>query len=362
MKKQLAIAALSTILSTQAIAHVIEIDKNTELVPIPAYNLPYGPANGENALRAAQAFLASFDDETKEHFVFDLKDSVRREWSNLPAGIVDRSGLSVGEMNPEQRARLFEFLSSSLSQEGYQHVMNIMAAEAFLSQDRRAERLKWAPENYWISFYGSPSADAPWGWQYGGHHLGLNMAVENNRVESMSPSFIGTEPAVFTYKGVDYESVVNMHRASYAVFAALTPEQQKKADATRGGKDVATGPGEDGYIPEQIGLAASEMNDAQRDLLITAIEQWVLVQPKENADIRMQEIISEMDQLTFAWHGTDEVNSRCYLRIQSPSLIIELHSSGRNVGKTAASMGHYHTIYRNPQNEYGGVEPDKSFW
>ena len=275
---------------------------------------------------------------------------------------MERSGISVGELSDTQRTLLFDFLSSSLSKEGYQHVMNIMAAEAFLSQDKRAKRLQWAPENYWISFYGEPSATQPWGWQYGGHHLGLNMAVKNNRIESLSPSFIGTEPAIFSYRGVDYASVVGMHEAAYAVFAALDKAQQEKADAGRVPRDVRTGPGEDGHIPRQIGLAASEMSDAQQALLFSAIEQWVAVQPQENAERRMQQIRNELDQLTFAWTGTDQVNSRCYLRIQSPSLIIELHSSGKNVGNTASGMGHYHTIYRNPQNEYGGVKLDEGFW
>jgi len=355
MRKLLA-TALLTALASHAWAHNVELDEHSQLVPIPAYNLPYGPANAQNALKAATAFLTSFDEKTKARFVFTLDATERHEWSNLPAGIVDRSGISIGEMSDTQRGLLFDFLSSSLSEAGYQHVMNIMAAEAYLSQDKRAKRLKWAPENYWISFYGNPSADGLWGWQYGGHHLALNMAIENNRVESMSPSFVGTEPAVFTYNGVDYESVVAMHQASYAVFASLNKALQTKADAGRVPRDVHTGPGEDGYIPAQIGLPASQMTPPQRKLLFTAIEQWVAIQPEENAERRMQQIADELDQLTFAWTGSNEVNSPCYLRIQSPSLIIELQSSGRNVGRSASQMGHYHTIYRNPLNEYGGID------
>ena len=36
----------------------------------------------------------------------------------------------------------------------------------------------------------------------------------------MSPSFVGTEPAIFNHYGVDYEAVIDMHLAGYAVFAA----------------------------------------------------------------------------------------------------------------------------------------------
>ena len=129
--------------------------------------------------------------------------------------------------------------------------------EAFLSGDwLRAKFLKWAPENYWISFYGTPSAVSPWGWQFSGHHLALNISVEGNRVRTMSPSFVGTEPAIFSYNGVDYEAVIDMHLAGYAVFAALDSAQKAAADAGKVPKDVLTGPGNDGVIPPAIGLSA----------------------------------------------------------------------------------------------------------
>ncbi len=334
-------------------AHEAPKHDHTKLLPLPAYSQPYGSASAEASLKAAKVFLASFDEDARSDFVFGLKARERSKWSNLPAGIVKRSGLSVGEMSDGQRALLFEFLSSSLSKEGYQNVMNIMAAEAFLSQDRRAKRLKWAPENYWISFYGTPSAEAPWGWQFGGHHLGINLSVASNKVSSLSPSFVGTEPAVFTYDGVDYRSVIDMHLAGYAVYNALNEAQKKRADAGSVPKDVLTGPGEDGTIPKQIGIMASEMDEGQRDLLLMAIHMWVGLQPQENAVPRMSQIKAQLEETSFAWTGGNAVNTPCYMRIQGPDLIIELHSSGGNVGDNASGMGHYHTIYRNPNKEYG---------
>ena len=56
----------------------------------------------------------------------------------------------------------------------------------------------------------------------GGHHLALNLSVESNRVRTMTPNFVETEPAIFNHNGVDYEAVIDMHLAEYAVFAALS--------------------------------------------------------------------------------------------------------------------------------------------
>lgn len=336
-----------------AVAHQAPSVGTDELIPIPKYSEEYGQASAQAALAGAQAFLATFDQAHRQAFSFELQAQQRRGWSNLPAGLVERAGISVGELDKAQRKLLFDFLSASLGRQGYQQVMNIMAAEAFLSTDARATRLKWAPQNYWLSFYGEPLAGQPWGWQFGGHHLALNIAIDDNNVESMSPSFIGTEPAVFSYQGVDYEAVIDMHRVAYRVYQALNSAQKQVAEKVSIPEDILTGPGNDGVIPPLKGLNVAQMEESQKVLLLEAIKQWVSVQPEENAAPRMAQIQSQLDQTYFAWVGNTQVNSPSYMRIQGPSLIIELLSTGGNVGQSASGLGHYHTIYRNPLNEYG---------
>lgn len=351
--KLLTSTALMLALAAPLAAHETASHEHAEIVPIPAYSQPYGTASAAASLEAAKALLATFEADVLEQFMFDADSDIRATWSNLPAGIVDRSGISIGELSDAQRGLLFEFLASSLGEEGYESVAEVLAAETFLSTDRRAKRLQWAPENYWLSFYGTPSADTPWAWQFGGHHLGLNISIEGNRVITMSPSFIGTEPAVFTINGTDFEAVRDMHLAGYAVYTALDQAQQSAADAGTVPEDVLTGPGEDGTIPEVIGLSAADMTADQQELLLAAIAEWVSVQPNENAELRMEELRAGVADLSFAWTGSDEVNTPTYMRIQGPTLIIEMLSTGGNVGDSAEGAGHYHTMYRNPTLEYG---------
>ena len=226
-----------------------------------------------------------------------------------------------------------------------------MAAEAFLNKARSSsERRKIAPEYYWLSFYGIPSATTPWGWRFGGHHLGLNLSVEANRITSMSPSFVGIEPTIFTHNGMEYEALVDMHRAGYALYSALDAAQRAEADAGRVPRDVRTGPGRDGFVPPEIGLVAAEMTANQQTLLLAAIDRWVSIQPSEDAVRRLAELEADLDRTYFAWTGNSDEDARAYMRIQGPTLIIELVSRG---GKP----GHYHTIYRDPTFEYGGLGP-----
>ena len=96
------------------------------------------------------------------------------------------------------------------------------------------------------------------------------------------------------------------------------------------------------------------MTPDQRALLLAAIGKWVSIQPAGSAARRMAEIEADLDRTRFAWTGCDAVNTPTHMRIQSPALIVELLSSGRNVGANASGRGHYHTVYRNPTFEYGG--------
>ena len=326
------------------------------LVPIPEYGNASEEANGESARLAAEDFLSTLSRRQRGAIVFALDADERTGWSNLPAGIVKRAGLSLGDLSDKQIGALFTFLSASLSKEGYDTIAETLAAEAVLSTDQRAEQLQWAPENYWLSFYGTPSATDPWGWQFGGHHLGINMAITNNVITSMSPTFVGTEPATFTYKDVAYEPVRDMHRAGLRIYNALDTAQKRTAASlgTVTIDDVITGPGQDGVIPPLTGIAVSSLSATQKKLVVLAIREWVEMQPEENTTPRMAELEAELNNMRFAWFGDVDGSGDNYFRIQGPTLIIELLSQADNVGASAQGLGHYHTIYRNTTNEYGG--------
>ena len=348
-----AFAAVTILLVSPLAAHDAPEQKSHSVVPIPDYWQPYGDASAKTALQAATEQLSQFSDAETARFVFDFDADIRQTWSNLPAAMVERAGISVGEMDADQRSSLFHFLASALSKDGYERVAGIMAAEAFLNHDARADRFQWSPENYWFAIYGEPSSHDLWGWQFGGHHLGLNVSISGDEIKSLSPSFIGTEPSSFTLDGIDYEVGFDMHQAGFAVFSALDGEQQAIADAGAVPDNVLTGPGKDGVVPPVIGLEASKMSIEQKNLLKRAIRHWVSILPEAAAERRMAELNAELGSINFAWTGSDELNTPTYMRIQGPSVIIELLSTGGNVGSNASGGGHYHTMYRNPKSDYG---------
>src|SRR5262249_12357586 len=48
---------------------------------------------------------------------------------------------------------------------------------------------------YWVSVFGTPSPDEPWGWQIDGHHLIVNCFVLGDQLV-MTPNFMGSEPVL----------------------------------------------------------------------------------------------------------------------------------------------------------------------
>ena len=353
MKHVFSILMLMCFSTNSVYAHQVLVDEHAQLVPIPGYSEPEHGATGMTSLNALTDLLDTFGNDIKGFFMFELTAQQRSNWSNLPARFVDRSGISIAEMSDEQRSLLFKFLSASLGEQGYRQVAKVMAAEAFLSGDPRATFMRWNPENYWFSVYGTPDAGGSWGWQFGGHHLALNVSVNDGQLISASPSFIGTEPAVFSYENNQYETLVANHQAGWALYTSLDENQKPIATLKSVPNDVVTGPGRDGLIPPQVGILGKDLSGQQQQLLLDVINTWVSIQPNESAEKRMQEIKSQIEHTSFAWIGVDEVNTPSYFRIQGPSLIIELLSTEANVGDSAKGLGHYHTIYRNLMLEYG---------
>ena len=317
-----------------------------QIAPIPPYD-----AEAPGASQSARAFLDSLDASARKSAVLAPDDSRRREWSNLPSSMVARPGVRLGDLSAAGRAALFRFLSSSLSPKGYRMVDDVLAAEVVLEGDRGA---RYSAGNYRLVFYGQPSAEGEWGWHFGGHHLAVNAAMNGDAVAGFSPTFVGTEPALFTLSGREYAPLREMHEAGMAVYNALSPERRSEARAFfLRPRDLETGAGEDGVIPSLEGSRVAEWPEAERKALLDAMMEWVGLMPSAVAARRMGELAAELDGTYFAWHGPADGSDDNYFRIQGPSLVIELLWRGELDDEEGA--GHYHSVYRDPTNEYGAA-------
>lgn len=323
------------------------------VAPIPPFATPYGPAGGEATYAAAVAFRDALSDIQAARLILPIDSPARRNWSNLPAGIVDfeRNGLRLGDLQPDQLPAIFAFLGAGLGAHGYDTVGQIVAAEAVLSESTLASMLKWSATNYWLAFFGEPSADGAWGWQFGGHHLAINASLEGGRIVSLSPTFIGIEPASFDFQGRRYAPLADELADGLALMRALPEAARRRALIDDRPDEVHAGPGADGIVPPEEGVLVAEWPAEARGMLLDLISHWLRTQPEENAIPRLAAIESALGDTRFAWHGSTQGDGDVYYRIQGPNLIIEFSTQGG----IAADGGHYHSVYRDPSNEYGGA-------
>ena len=166
---------------------------------------------------------------------------------------------------------------------------------------------------------------------------------------SMSPSFIGIEPAAFLLDGVAVAPLRGYAAGGVALLGALSGEQRNAAIVTGRPRELYAGAGRGGVIPPLEGSRVAGWPAERQRQLLDLVGLWVGVMPPPAAERRLAEIEAELPAVRFAWSGPADGSGSFYYRIQGPSLLIEFSTRG----SLGAEGGHYHSIYRNPANEYG---------
>lgn len=124
-------------------------------------------------LDAAQNFLAALDTAQRAKVVFDTEAVERRMWFNIHPNVY-RHGLML-DLAPSQRDAAMRLMEATLSARGFVPARDIMRLNGLLVEIGKSEDFgEWL---YFVTLLGTPSADAPWGWQIDGHHLNLNFFV-----------------------------------------------------------------------------------------------------------------------------------------------------------------------------------------
>ncbi|MEM7117609.1 MAG: DUF3500 domain-containing protein [Chloroflexota bacterium] len=308
---------------------------------------------GDSALLGALDTLnATLSTEQITSLYLPLGSDLRQNWSNLPANITDfeRNGIRTGDLDDQQLAALLGFLEAALSSDGYQKTMQIVRADEILGQQspETGDELGWTEDNFWLAIFGTPSATEAWAWQFGGHHLAINVTVKGQDMV-LTPSFLGVEPAVYDDNGEMFAPLKQELEGGIALIAALNANQQAEAVVNERPEEVYAGAGQDGYVPPFEGSNIGTWTDGQQAMLWDLVNLWIGILPDEAAASKLAEAQLDWDETHFAWHGATDGTGSIYYRIQGPRLLIEFSIQG-NIGDDA---GHYHSVYRDTTREYG---------
>lgn len=302
---------------------------------------------------AANAFLGTLSESERAMGLFEWSDTAQKQrWSNLPEGGFERAGLMWGDLGEAPREAWLRLMQVTLSPDGYNQVIAEWLADDVLATEDDGGGgggLLFGTQYYWVAIIGEPSESDPWQWQWGGHHVTINATLVGPNL-SLTPSFIGVQPATYTdADGQTVRPLGAIEDDAFTLIGLLDDTQRQAAILGDTSIDLVLGPGQDGRILQPEGLPAAQMTAEQRDAFLRLIGHYGGLANAEHAASRMAEIEQGLDDTYLAWYGPTEPGSAAYFRVTGPTVVIEY--SPQQMGGDAAN--HIHGIYRDPTDDYG---------
>ena len=244
------------------------------------------------------------------------------------------------------------FLRAALSPDGYAKVVGIVGAEDALAASSGRQL---SADNYWLAFFGEPSADDPLGLAVRRSPPGRECDRHRRALVSLANAGRRFNRRPTRSEGVTVAPLAGEVQAGLALMHALDDEQRAAARVQRP-NELWAGAGKDGLIPPLEGISACPPGARpSRALLLDAVALWVGLLPAASAEVRLAEIAAELAETTFRLarrHRRRAGPSTTAFRVRA--LIIEFATQSRSGGESA----HYHSIYRDPTNEYAAATLD----
>jgi hypothetical protein len=240
------------------------------------------------------------------------------------------------------------------------------------------------PGMYYLSVFGTPG-EGEWGWRFGGHHISLNYTLNDARLVSSTPNFLGANPATTALLaggtlrplgGIESDarelasSLLGRGRESTLLHPVATSDiisgnRERVLDGDEllhrrylwrnGLIDGIPGDGiqtdNSGYQPEDHsalaitakpkGVPGSVLNPAERVLLRRLVSGYLERFPASFS----QSWRVDLDNLHFGYAGNLDIGG-VYYRLQDERLLIEYDNTQDNAN-------HAHTVVRDLDNDFG---------
>jgi hypothetical protein len=253
---------------------------------------------------AANAFLATLSAAEKNAVLFDWSNTAQKQrWSNFPTGGFTRAGLMWGNLSEAPQNAWLTVMQLTLSVEGYNRVLaawNADDAQAVLEAPMPSGGRPPASfgKDYYIAIIGTPSGTTPWQW--GGHHVTINATIAGPNI-SLTPSFIGVQPATYTdASGKAVRPLGDIEDEAFALINVLDATQRKAAILGSAPIDLVLGPGQDGKTIQPEGLPGLQMTATQQAALLKLMGHYTGLVNDEDAAARTAEVTSGLNQTYFA--------------------------------------------------------------
>jgi hypothetical protein len=264
-------------------------------------------------------------------------------------------GVEHGDLSPTASQRADALLEALLSPRGYTTVQEIRNLELAVLEKERGRI--WAflmrgyrdPGRYLLALFGESSDVSAWGFRYEGHHLSLNVTAVPDAPLATTPLFIGAEPRLVPegWPSAGVAVLGEEERLARELHAALPAALQTAATlGYESGRDLMLGQERRVEPPAPVGVARGEMPAAQQAQLDAFVERFFGVFPEDAAAAqRVRLDAAGRDALHFAFVASDTPPGAFYVRVQGPTLLIEIDNT--------SDGDHVHAVWHDLANDFG---------
>ena len=316
---------------------------------------------------ATLAFLQALTPDQRRRATFDMDAVEWRMWINVHMNHF-RHGVMLEDLSPAVRRLALGILQATLSARGYDQARSIMRLNELLAE-LTSDRQAFGEWPYFLSVFGTPGSDAPWGWQLDGHHLCVNVVVFDGRIV-MTPTFMGAEPRRVNsgpYAGISLfdpeeaygldliRSMSAAQQAQALTYPSIHPDDIPPSLQNLFDGRMAGGAFHDNLVAPYQGIAGRDLSDAQRAVLVSLAATYTGWAADDHAAVRLSEVESHLDETWFSWYGGFDDHAPFYYRVHSPVILIEFdHHPGVALDNEVPSRFHVHTVVRTPNGgDYG---------
>lgn len=308
-----------------------------------------GLATAEPFAARVRAFLSSLEPEKRKAASFPWNGEAWRGWNYFGFTGYAKPGLRLEQMNAAQKEAAWNVLATLWSPAGIAKARNVMLLQDILSDMGNATG-KRSSERFSLSVFGAPSDTGAWGFRFEGHHLTQSVAVRDGRIVSVTPSSFSSNPnRVPSGKHAGLNTLKNEEALARRLFADLAPPLQKRARVSDSPlRNILSYAGAERANAKKVGVPASQLSSAQRDLLWQLVETYSAehltsaLTEAQRARVRT----GEREAVHFAWYGPNTPEREFAYRVIGDSFVIEMAS-------VDADAQHLHTIYNDLGNVLG---------
>jgi hypothetical protein len=294
---------------------------------------------------AAGNFLASLDAWQKAKAAHPFTSDERENFRYTPR---DRAGLPLKEMNAAQRAAAMTLVDSALSEKGMLKATQIMTLESILAEIENNPAKRDA-DRYFIAIFGTPGDPKGWGWRIEGHHLSVNITLVEAKGISVTPSFMGSNPAEVREgpkKGLRVLAAEE-DLARTLTDTLLAAGKTEVIFSHKPPTEILSFENRKATVLDPVGVLSSDLTGIQRSALLTLISEYTgRYRPEISATDMAKIKAAGIEKIRFGWAGSTKPGEPYYYRIQGPTFLMEAANTQNNAN-------HVHATWRDFTGDFG---------